>query len=141
MFGNGFAVLKRIIAVLCVAQAFVLSAQSSAVILDQTHHALQIEHTPNPLAGPVLHHVGSAADHRLDHLMNTGDHDTNPVSGHPIDHHHAGDGVSAPWHGVPSYEVTYMQLSSLQIPAPSNILTGDFRAQHERPPKISLAVM
>lgn len=141
MFGNTFAVLKRMIAILCVAQAFVLSAQSSAAILDQARHALQMEHTPNPLAGPVLHHVGSAADHRHDHPANAHDHDTHPVSGHPIDHHHAGDGVSAPWHGVPSYEVTYMQRTSLQTPAPPHILTGDFRAQHERPPKTSLAVM
>ena len=139
MFGNGFAALKRIIAILCVAQAFVLSAQSSAVILEQTNHALQIEHTPNPLAGPALHHVGDAADHRMDHPLRAGDHDINPANGHPVDHHHAGDGISAAWYGVPSYEVMQVQRPMLRTTSLPDILTGAFRAQQDRPPKTSLA--
>ncbi len=129
--------LKRFVAVLYMAQCLVLSAQGTLVVLDQVQHLFRIEHAPNAIAGdifaPVDHH-----EHDLAPVGHHGDHGPDTGSERPKDHQHVGEGMLAPWFGVPSYDLAHA--GTLVSSLPDAVITPDkaFYKRHDRPPKGSL---
>lgn len=141
MFGKTFAVLKRVVALLCVAQALCVSAQANATIMDQTRHAIGMAHAPNTLAGVVLHHVGAADDHALDH-HSTDDHDDEDSnSGAPLAHHHLGDGGLAPWGIAAPYTVEQVLRTVTGLPTEPESSDSAYVNRTERPPKSTLVAL
>lgn len=136
--------LKGLIVALCVVQCLVLSAQGSFVVLDQIRHLFEIDHAPNAIAGVTFKHVGHDTGPDLDHH---GSHRSSHRPGHhhdtagdpPTSHHHAGEGMLAPWFGVATYELAQGPVSRPSPPPATTAHDTDFYKRHDRPPKSTLA--
>ena len=168
MIGRGFALVKRQVAMFCMAVCVALSAQMTMALMERLQHGFQIDHQPSGLAGVVFdhgHHLkvdvqhSSDQSHDGDHHMATihgddavhvaeltggglldGD-DTNRVlkfDHSPITHHHHGSGMLTPW----------LVSASVQIAlVPAKVAVDEFRVsghpdapawRRERPPKVNL---
>ena len=134
MFGRGHAFMKRLVAVLCVAQALVLCVQSSAVVVDQIDHVFGTEHAVNALAGPAIEHVD--ADEHEDHHTNSTGHHHDADEGRVLGHHHAGEGVLAPWFGVAFFGMHTVQPSAPALPQGVTAPRIAFDERFDRPPKV-----
>ncbi len=79
MLWQGFDLLRKAVAVLCMALATLLSAQTLISVMDRIEHAHHHAHFANPLAGNVAYdHHGHSADHR--HRQGDGHHGQTPAS-------------------------------------------------------------
>lgn len=100
MIGQGFVTAKRHVAMFCVGLCVALSVQMTIVVLDQLQHALQIDHAPNALAGPVFdhaHHLKTEVQYAPSHLHDVHDHEAVPAHAHDHDvAPHAHDHDTAP---------------------------------------------
>jgi ABC-type Zn2+ transport system substrate-binding protein/surface adhesin len=141
LFANGFAFMKRIVAMLCVAQALALSAQAAVAALDEVHHVLGQAHAASALAGPVIGHFGGDDDHHRDHPSHPADHRESVDEGQSSSHHHAGDGMLTPWLGVASVDVTRTVTVAGMPPPVHSIPYAGFFERHDRPPKRLLEII
>lgn len=121
---------KHIIAMLCVAQCFMLSGQAAMAAVDRIEHMFKVEHAPTDMAGGViLHHD---ADDSLQHHTLHGDE--SDKSGQQS-HCHVGDGAMTAWYGVspPSLLKPDMQpsLSTWRVITPPDAPV----LRQDRPPK------
>jgi len=138
LFGTGFAFVRRIVAILCVAQVLTLSAQAAVVVVDQAHHALGMNHAANALAGPVIEHFDGDAGHLRDHASHPANlNDESP----PVGHHHAGDGTLTPWYGVAAFDLTRTRVATPSFPPAYSVPTVAFDKRFDRPPKSLLEQM
>ena len=108
MIGQGFTVAKKHVAMFCVALCLALSVQMTIVVLDQLKHALQIDHAPNDLAGPVFDHahhlkvdVQYVSDHSHSHDDAVPAHTHDVVFSPDVAHSHDHDAIPAHSHESP----------------------------------------
>jgi len=88
VLGQRFEITRRIIAMVCVAIAFVVCLQTTVVALDRMYHALGIDHDANPIAGSVRYSAAATDACKLfdQPVEQSSDQPTFPTS-----HAHSGD--------------------------------------------------
>ena len=139
MYEHGFTILKRFVAILCMAVVLVVSVQSTLVVSDHINHLMGVEHAPNALAGPTLEHLGPPGDHAGDHHSHgAGPHQHqhhDADHGQPAGHHHVGDGMLSGWVGVASIEVAPVPTSLSFLARSHTAPPAAYYVRHDRPPK------
>jgi len=123
--------LCRLTAMMCVAICCLVAVQVSVSTVDSVHHALELDHAPNPLAGAV------DLDHHGDD--DSGDQ-TEPDGQGAQPHQHLSDGPAAPSPGSPSLSDRGLEHTAKVDAPPAAMPPGAKLLALERPPKAALEV-
>ena len=126
MIGRLGGNLCRLTAMMCVAICCMVAVQVSVSTVDSVHHALALDHVPNPVAGAV----------DLDHHGDDDPGDQTERDGQGAQpHQHLSDGPAASTPGSPSFNDRGLERSGRVAALPATMPAGARLLALERPPK------